>query len=146
MSASLVRTLICAVTVAGAGFISEAVQAQGVFRTEIYPVQTVTLSPADFLLGKKDGKPATIAGELHIPMPGTNRLPAVIILHGSNGLDFNHGMWAGELNKAGFATFSAFIIWSIPTKRTPADAAGKAGDADGGGPKGELRGFLGNLG
>jgi hypothetical protein len=23
-----------------------------------------------------------------------------------------------------------FIIWSIPTKRTPADAAGKAGDAD----------------
>ncbi len=26
----------------------------------------------------------------------------------------------------------AFIIWSIPTKRTPADAAGKAGDADGG--------------
>jgi dienelactone hydrolase len=105
MSASLVRTLICAVTVAGAVFISEAVQAQGIFRTEIYPVQTVTLSPADFLLGKKDGKPATIAGELHIPMPGTNRLPAVIILHGSNGVDFNHGMWAGELNKAGFATF-----------------------------------------
>ena len=26
----------------------------------------------------------------------------------------------------------AFIIWSIPTKRTLADAAGKAGDADGG--------------
>jgi hypothetical protein len=24
----------------------------------------------------------------------------------------------------------AFIIWSIPTKRTPVDAAGKAGDAD----------------
>jgi hypothetical protein len=27
----------------------------------------------------------------------------------------------------------AFIIWSIPTKRSLADAAGKAGDADGGG-------------
>jgi len=26
----------------------------------------------------------------------------------------------------------AFIIWSIQTKRTQADAAGKAGDADGG--------------
>jgi hypothetical protein len=26
----------------------------------------------------------------------------------------------------------AFIIWSIPTKRTLADAAGKAGDADNG--------------
>jgi hypothetical protein len=24
------------------------------------------------------------------------------------------------------------LVWSIPTKRTPADAAGKAGDADGG--------------
>ena len=26
----------------------------------------------------------------------------------------------------------AFVIWSIPTKRTLADAEGKAGDADGG--------------
>jgi dienelactone hydrolase len=68
-------------------------------------VQTVTLSTADFLLGKIDGKPTTIAGELRIPKPGTDRLPVVVIVHGSGGIGFNHGMWAGELNKAGFATF-----------------------------------------
>jgi dienelactone hydrolase len=57
------------------------------------------------LLGKKDGKPVTIAGELRIPKPGTGRLPAVVLVHGAGGINFNHGMWAGELNKAGFATF-----------------------------------------
>jgi hypothetical protein len=70
------------------------------------PVQTVTLSTADFLLGKKDGKPAMIAGELRIPKPGTDRLPAVVLVHGSGGVGFNSGMWAGELNKAGLPLLS----------------------------------------
>jgi dipeptidyl aminopeptidase/acylaminoacyl peptidase len=96
-----------AFTIAGAVFLVEAAWAQGTFRTEVYPVQTVTLSTADFLLGKKDGKPATIAGELRIPTPGTARLPAVVFVHGAGGIGFNYGMWAGELNKAGFATFVA---------------------------------------
>jgi cephalosporin-C deacetylase-like acetyl esterase len=51
------------------------------------------------------GKPATIAGELRIPKPGTDRLPAVILVHGSDGVGFNSGMWVSQLNKAGFATF-----------------------------------------
>jgi len=97
--------LICALTVAGVLVLPGTARAQGVFRTELYPVQTVTLSTVDFLLGKKDGKPATVAGELHIPKPGIDRLPAVVIVHGSGGVGFNHGMWASELNKAGFATF-----------------------------------------
>jgi dienelactone hydrolase len=105
MNTSVARALICAFTAAGSIFLSEAARAQAIFRTEVYPVQTVTLSTADFLLGKTDGKPAMIAGELRIPKPGTDRLPAVIIVHGSGGINFNHGMWAGELNKAGFATF-----------------------------------------
>jgi dienelactone hydrolase len=70
-------------------------------------VQTVTLSTADFLLGKKDGKPVTIAGELRIPKPGTDRLAAVVFVHGAGGIGFNYGMWAGMLNNAGFATFVA---------------------------------------
>jgi dienelactone hydrolase len=105
MNASFARALICSFTIAGSVFLLEDARAQGIFRTEIYPVQTVTLSTADFLLGKKDGKPTIIAGELRIPKPGTDRLPAVVIVHGSGGIDFNHGMWADELNKAGFATF-----------------------------------------
>src|SRR5712664_3928092 len=73
MNTSFTRALICAFTIADAVFLVEAARAQGTFRTEVYPVQTVTLSTADFLLGKKDGKPATIAGELRIPKPGTDR-------------------------------------------------------------------------
>jgi dienelactone hydrolase len=105
MNASFARALICSFTVAGSVFLLEDAWAQAIFRTEIYPVQTVTLSTADFLLGKKEGKPAMIAGELRIPKPGTDRLPAVVLVHGSDGVGFNSGMWKGELNKAGFATF-----------------------------------------
>ena len=105
MNASFARALICLFTIAGYAFPLEDVAAQAIFRTEVYPVQTVTLGTADFLLGKKDGKPTMIAGELRIPKPGTDRLPAVVLVHGSGGIGFNSGMWADELNKAGLATF-----------------------------------------
>jgi dienelactone hydrolase len=105
MNTSFARALICAFTIAGALFPMGTARAQAIFRTEVYPVPTVTLSTADFLLGKKDGKPAMIAGELRIPKPGTDRLPAVVLVHGSGGVACNSGMWEGELNKAGFATF-----------------------------------------
>ena len=105
MNTSVGGALICSLTIASCVLLSEAAQAQGIFRTEVYPVPTVTLSTADFLLGKKDGKPAMIAGELRIPKPGTDRLPAVVLVHGSGGVGFNSGMWVGDLNKAGFATF-----------------------------------------
>ena len=105
MNVSFARALICSFTIAGSVFLLEDARAQAIFRTEIYPVPTVTLSTADFLLGKKDGKPAMVAGELRIPKPGTDRLPAVVLVHGSGGVGFNIGMWVGELNKAGLATF-----------------------------------------
>jgi dienelactone hydrolase len=105
MNTSFARALICLFTIAGSAFPLEDVAAQAIFRTEVYPVPTVTLGTADFLLGKKDGKPTMIAGELRIPKPGTDRLPAVVLVHGSGGIGFNSGMWADELNKAGLATF-----------------------------------------
>jgi dienelactone hydrolase len=105
MNTSFARALICLFTIAGSAFPLEDVAAQPIFRTEVHPVQTVTLGTADFLLGKKDGKPTMIAGELRIPKPGTDRLPAVVLVHGSGGIGFNSGMWAEELNKAGLATF-----------------------------------------
>ena len=105
MNTSFARALICLFTIAGSVFPLEDLAAQAIFRTEVYPVPTVTLGTADFLLGKKDGKPTMIAGELRIPKPGTDRLPAVVLVHGSGGIGFNSGMWADELNKAGLATF-----------------------------------------
>src|SRR6202158_2841483 len=107
MNASFARALICSFTIAGSVFLLEDARAQAIFRTEVYPVQTVTLSTVDFLLGKKDGKPTMIAGELRIPKPGTDRLPAVVLVHGSGGIGFNLGMWAGALNKGGFPHFVA---------------------------------------
>ena len=57
MKTSFARALICAFTIAGAVFVSEAARSQPISRTEVHPVQTVTLSTADFLLGKKMGSP-----------------------------------------------------------------------------------------
>jgi dienelactone hydrolase len=105
MAPSFARALIGLFAISSSVISLEDARAQGIFRTEVYPVQTVTLGTADFLLGKNDGKPATIAGELRIPKPGADRLPAVVLVHGSGGVGFNSGMWEGELNKAGFATF-----------------------------------------
>ncbi len=105
MATSFVRALIGLFAISSSVISLEEARAQGIFRTEIYPVQTVTLGTVDFLLGKNDGKPTTIAGTLRIPKPGTDRLPAVILVHGSGGVGFNSGMWEDELNKAGLATF-----------------------------------------
>ncbi len=44
---------------------SQAVCAQ-FMRVEIHPVASVTMSDQDFLNGRKDGKPVTLAGELRI--------------------------------------------------------------------------------
>src|SRR6185503_3704800 len=57
-----------------------------VARVELIPFQSVTMSDQDFLNGRKDGKPVTLAGELRIPRPGTDKLPAVVLLHGSRGI------------------------------------------------------------
>src|SRR5579863_9455226 len=105
MATSFVRALIGLFAISSAVLSLEEAKAEGIFRTEIYPVQTVTLGTVDFLLGKNDGKPTTIAGTLRIPKPGADRLPAVVLVHGSGGVGFNSGMWEDELNKAGFATF-----------------------------------------
>jgi dienelactone hydrolase len=75
-------------------------------KIELYPIQTVTLTDQEFLTGKRDGKPAMIAGELRLPRLGTDRLPAVVIVHGSGGIGGNEDRWARELNEIGVAAFT----------------------------------------
>jgi len=78
-------------------------------RIEIYPISSVTLSDPDFLAGRSGGRPVTIAGELRIPKPGNDKLPAVVLLHGSGGIGGREGMideWSRELNQLGIATFA----------------------------------------
>lgn len=84
-------------------FIASA-QAQ-VSRIEVHPVATHTVTATEFLVGKKDGKRETIAGELRIPRPGTARLPAIILMHGASGMGAHGDDWAQHLNAMGVATF-----------------------------------------
>jgi hypothetical protein len=73
-------------------------------RFEIRPLETITLSNQQFLVGDKNGKPVTLAGELRIPRPGTDKLPAVILLHSGMGIQLHHDRWAQELNSISAAT------------------------------------------
>jgi dienelactone hydrolase len=57
------------------------------------------------LTGAKDGPPVVIAGELRLPGPGTDRLPAVVLVHGSGGVNAKVDRWSQELNGIGVATF-----------------------------------------
>jgi len=74
-------------------------------RLELHPIPTMTLTDQQFLLGAKDGTPVVIAGELRLPRPGTDRLPAVVLVHGSGGVGVNVDRWSQELHGIGVATF-----------------------------------------
>jgi len=87
-----------------AGLCTQSSSAQ-VARTEVHPIQTMTLTDQQFLTGAKDGKPTIVAGVLRIPRPGTDRLPAVILVHGSAGIGGNVDYWQQQLNAIGIATF-----------------------------------------
>jgi len=73
-------------------------------RIEINSFETVTLSDKQFLMGSNDGIPARISAELRLP-PGTTKVAAVILVHGSNGIGANVDQWAREMNGIGVAAF-----------------------------------------
>ena len=96
-----------AMTIAAVAIALSAGQAdaQSVARIELQPIQTVTLKIQQILTGETKGTPATLAGELRIPKPGSDRLPAVILIHGSGGVGGNVDAWAREINALGVAAF-----------------------------------------
>jgi dienelactone hydrolase len=64
------------------------------------------LSDEQFLKGDASGPTVQLAGELRFPVSNTSpRLPAVIIMHGSGGINPASQSWAYLLNQAGYATF-----------------------------------------
>ena len=76
-----------------------------VARMEVIAFQSMTLTDQEFLTGRKDGKPVIIAGELRLPRPGTDRVPVVILIHGSGGISGYVTDWEQDLNEIGVATF-----------------------------------------
>ncbi|HMA72338.1 MAG TPA: dienelactone hydrolase family protein [Xanthobacteraceae bacterium] len=97
-----VAMTVAAIVIAWLGAQAEA---QSVARIEVQPIQTITLKTAQMLTGETNGAPTTVAGELRIPKPGSDRLPAVILIHGSGGVGSNVDAWAKEINALGIAAF-----------------------------------------
>ncbi len=74
-------------------------------RVELQSFPSVTLSDQEFLTGRSPGKPVTLAGVLRLPQSDPAPLPAVILLHGSNGISGMGDDWIRMLNDMGVATF-----------------------------------------
>jgi hypothetical protein len=74
-------------------------------RTEIRPIETLTLTDQQFLTGDKSGKAAVIAGELRLPQGAAGRLPAVVLMHGSGGAGAREEFWSKTFNEMGIASF-----------------------------------------
>jgi dienelactone hydrolase len=77
---------------------------QAQLRIEVRPFESMTMTGDAFLRGEP-GKPVVVAGELRIPRPGTDKLPAVIVAHASGGINAGIDRWAQELNTIGVAVF-----------------------------------------
>lgn len=101
---SIARRFVYAMFVALAAGAATAPHAQ-VARTEIHPFPSTTLTDQEFLSGRKEGKPVTLAGELRLPRSGTDRLPAVVLLHESGGIGGHVTDWEQYFNGMGVATF-----------------------------------------
>src|SRR5437867_1298026 len=97
------RGLVCSVGISLMLAAPIATKAQ-IARTEIHSFQSATVTDQEFLTGR-EGKPVTIAGELRLPRGGTDRLPVVILLHGSGGISGYITDWEQDLNSFGLATF-----------------------------------------
>jgi predicted dienelactone hydrolase len=72
-------------------------------RTEVRAIETLTLTDQQFLTGDKNGKAVTIAAQLRFPQGASGRLPAVMLMHGSGGLNAGHELWAKHFNEMGVA-------------------------------------------
>jgi hypothetical protein len=75
-------------------------------RTEVLKVSTRTLTDHQFLTGDRGTAAVTISGELRIPKSGGDRLPAIVLLHGSGGIARNVHDWVAVLNATGIATLA----------------------------------------
>ena len=74
-------------------------------RGETVLIQTLTLSDEQFLKGDSFGRPTLISGTLRVAQ-GTGRLPLVILVHGSGGIEENITGWEKVFGSLGISTFA----------------------------------------
>src|SRR3954451_25377358 len=71
-------------------------------RTEVRPIETLTLSDQQFLTGDKTAASGpVIAGGLRLPQAASARLPAVVLMHGSGGAGARAEFWSQSVNEMG---------------------------------------------
>jgi dienelactone hydrolase len=83
----------------------DAVDIISIARMEVIPFETLTVSDEQFLRGDAHGRPTAIAGILRIAK-GAGRLPVVVFVHGSGGLNPNIDIWGRQFNEMGISTFA----------------------------------------
>jgi dienelactone hydrolase len=97
------KLLAVAAAVTLDGVLATPVHAQ-IARTEVLTFASMTLTDQEFLTGRKDGRPVTLAGVLRLP-GSQGKVPAAILLHGSGGISSYVTDWESDFNALGMATF-----------------------------------------
>jgi dienelactone hydrolase len=84
---------------------ADAVAKDTPVRIEAIPIQTLTLSDEQFLNGDAYGRPTTIAGVLRVAQ-GSGRLPLVVLVSGSGGINASADVWDRQFESMGISTFA----------------------------------------
>ena len=84
---------------------AQGIPKEAAARVEMHTIPSMTLSDRQFLTGDTNGaQPVTMAGEFRIAQ-GIGRLPAVVLMHGSGGINPTMEVWTRQLNSLGISTF-----------------------------------------
>jgi dienelactone hydrolase len=94
-----------AVAIAQAALVTKAFSEDIAPNSETIPIQTLTISDEQFLKGDASGRPTTISGILTVAQ-GSGRLPLVILVHGSGGIEENAAVWERLFASIGISTFA----------------------------------------
>ena len=102
------------------GFSVEPLKENQKGKIKFQSIPTITLN--QFLRGENQEKTKEILGTLKFPKKEwTNRLPAVVLLHGAGGPRAGEKYWSKELRKIGLATF---VVDSNSTRGCPPSTFG----------------------
>lgn len=93
-----------AIAVAQTAAAADAVSKDTPARIEAIPIQTLTVSDEQFLKGDAYGRPTTIAGVLRVAQ-GSGRLPLVVLVPGSGGINAAADVWDRQFEAMGISTF-----------------------------------------
>jgi dienelactone hydrolase len=74
-------------------------------RIEIHTVKSRTLTGDEFLRAEAPGRDVILGGELRLPVGAPQKVPVVILIHGSGGISAGPDAWARTLNEAGVGAF-----------------------------------------